>query len=84
MSRREPEEEAGSEVAREEATGEQRTKSKGTGPATVLGNEAVVGGSHGERGSTRGTPEQEAEAEVGLEGEVGEEAREQRARQVAE
>ena len=84
MFQREPGEEAGLEVAKEEATGEQHTRSKGTGLSIVLGNEAAVGGSHGERGSTRGTPEQEAEAEVGLEGEVGEEAREQRARQVAE
>ena len=82
MFQREPGEEAGSEVAKEEATGERHTRSKRTGLATVRGNEAVVGGSRGERGSTRETREQEAEAEAELEGEVGEEARERRARQV--
>ena len=81
MSQREEEEEAGSEVAREEGTGEHCTRSKGTGPATVLGKEVAAVVNHGERGSTQGTPGQEAGAEVEVAGEVGEEARERKARQ---
>ena len=69
-------------VVREEATGEPRTRSKGTGLATVLGNEVATVGSRGERGSIQGTPGQEAEAEVEVAGEVGGEAKARRARQV--